>query len=90
VIIGVVAEGSVVEAGASSVAKDRVVRQAWMDGRVSAKALNGRLSVLLAMLCDMFVRSCQFAKVDFQLVGLGAQTTSLLPHHLRSRLPLSA
>jgi hypothetical protein len=48
-MIGIVEEGSVVEAGASSVAKDRVVRQAWMDGRVPAKALNGRLSVLLAM-----------------------------------------
>jgi hypothetical protein len=49
VIIGVVAEESVVEVGASSVAKERVVRQAWIDGRVPAKALNGRLSVLLAM-----------------------------------------
>jgi hypothetical protein len=48
-MIGVVEDGSVDEAGASSVAKDRVVRQAWMDGRVPAKALNGRLSVLLAM-----------------------------------------
>jgi hypothetical protein len=47
--MGVVEEGSVVEAGASSVAKDRVVRQAWTDGRVPAKALKGRLSVLLAM-----------------------------------------
>jgi hypothetical protein len=74
VMIGVVAEGSVDEVGASSVAKDRVERQAWIDGRVPAKALNGRLSVLLAMLCDI-VRSSQFAKVDFQLVGLGAQTT---------------
>jgi len=41
--------GSVVEAGATSVAKVRVLRQAWIDGRVPAKALNGRLSVLLAM-----------------------------------------
>ena len=51
-VIGVVKSeemGSVVDAGASSVAKDRVLRQAWIDGRVPANALNGRLSVLLAM-----------------------------------------
>ena len=41
--------GAVVEAGATSVAKHLVLRQARIEGRVPAKALKGRLSVLLAM-----------------------------------------